>query len=83
MLLNTTKPYSGEAKDLAAHLGESYGVRVLPVNCQQLKKEDITLILGEVLNEFPIAEIDLYMPQWAELLPPGHWLKEKLLELRR
>ena len=83
MLLNTTKPYSGEAKDLAAHLGESYGVRVLPVNCQQLKKEDITLILGEVLNEFPIAEIDLYMPQWAELLPPGHWLKEKLLELAK
>ncbi len=79
MILNTVKPYSDEAKALAARLSEEYEVQVLPVSCEQLKKDDITRILGEVLNEFPVSELDFYMPKWAELLPPTHWLKEKLL----
>ena len=83
MLLNTMMPYSEEAKKLAAELSAEYGVQVLPVNCEQLKKEDITRILEEVLNEFPVSELDFYMPKWAEILPAAHWLKEKMLELVR
>ncbi len=79
MLLNTMMPYSDEAKGLAEKLSEEYQVQVLPVNCEQLKKDDITRILEEVLNEFPISELDFYMPKWAEILPATHWLKEKIL----
>ncbi|QNM05852.1 stage IV sporulation protein A [Qiania dongpingensis] len=79
MLLNTMMPYSDEAKGLAAKLSEEYQVQVLPVNCEQLKKDDITRILEEVLNEFPVSELDFYMPKWAEILPATHWLKERIL----
>ncbi len=81
MLLNTTKPYSDEAKELAASLEGEYGVQVLPVNCEQLRKEDISRILGEVLDEFPVSELDFYMPKWAEILPSSHWLKERILDI--
>ncbi len=81
MLLNTNRPYSDEAKELAATLSGEYGVQVLPVNCEQLKKDDITRILGEVLNEFPVTELDFYMPKWAEILPADHWLKEQIVSI--
>lgn len=41
ILLNSVKPYSEETARLAKELEETYGVSVLPVNCEQLKKEDI------------------------------------------
>ena len=52
---------------------------VLPVNCEQLKKEDISVILDSVLREFPISEFDLFIPKWAEMLPMSHPVKEALL----
>ncbi len=64
MLLNSTRPYSDETRELAGQMEEKYGVQVLPVNCEQLKKEDIRSILGEVLYEFPVTERDFAIPKW-------------------
>ena len=56
VLLNSTKPYSDETKELAQQMQEKYQVAVLPVNCEQLKKEDIHRILENVLYEYRKAE---------------------------
>ena len=69
ILLNCERPYSEETIRLAGEMEEKYGVSVMPVNCEQLKKEDITRILEKVLKEFPVTEIDFYIPKWLELLP--------------
>ena len=79
VLLNSAKPYSKETGQLAEELTQKYGVTVLPVNCDQLKKEDITAILENVLLEFPVTELDFYTPQWMEMLPEDHWLKAELI----
>ena len=79
VLLNSVKPYSKETGQLAEELTQKYGVTVLPVNCDQLKKEDITAILENVLLEFPVTELDFYTPQWMEMLPEDHWLKAELI----
>lgn len=79
ILLNSTRPYSAEAGELAGQLSEKYHNAVLPVNCEQLKKEDIAAILDSVLREFPITEFDMFMPKWAEMLPLTHPVKEALL----
>ena len=75
ILLNSVKPYSEETARLAKELEETYGVSVLPVNCEQLKKEDIFHILECVLKEFPVTEMDFHIPKWLEILPASHWLK--------
>ena len=80
ILLNTVKPYSSETTELSASLTEKYGVKVLPVNCDQLKKEDISNILKNVLLEFPVTQIDFYTPQWMEMIPKDHWLKQELMD---
>jgi stage IV sporulation protein A len=58
---------------------QNYGVSVLPVNCEQLKREDITRILAQVLKEFPVTEVDFEIPKWLEILPSSHWLKEQVI----
>lgn len=80
VLLNTNKPYSESTIRLADEIGEKYNVTVIPVNCEQLKKDDINRIMINILSVFPISEIDFYMPKWAEMLPEDHWLKVDLID---
>lgn len=78
ILLNAEKPYSDTVRGLAAQLEEKYGVAVLPVNCEQLKKEDVTRILEQILYEFPLVRLEFYVPRWVEMLPPDHKIKQDL-----
>lgn len=80
VLLNTNKPYSNDTLRLVEDISDKYNVTVLPVNCEQLKKEDINNIMENVLSVFPITEIDFYLPKWAEMLQEDHWLKINLIE---
>ena len=79
VLLNSQKPYSEDTRTLAEEIGEKYGVTVMPVNCEQLKKEDILKILENVLYEFPISAIEFYMPKWVEMLPDDNCMKADIL----
>lgn len=80
VLLNTKKPYTEEAKAMQEELQVKYGVSVLPVNCEQLRTEDIHNIMRQVLFEFPIAEVEFYIPKWVEMLSRDHRIKADLLQ---
>lgn len=79
VLLNTNKPYSNDTMRIADEIAQRFDVTVIPINCEQLKKEDIHSIMENILSVFPISELNFFMPKWAEILPPDHWLKEDLL----
>ena len=80
VLLNSARPYSDETARLAKEMSSNYGVSVLPVNCEQLKKEDIYHILEKVLKEFPVTQLDFHIPKWLEILPATHWLKAQVIQ---
>lgn len=79
VILNSVKPQSRETQDLAEELTNQYGVKVLPVNCDQLKANDILEILKNILLEFPISQINFYIPKWAETLSASHPIKQAAL----
>lgn len=79
VLLNSAKPYSDETIRLADDIAAKYEVSVMPVNCEQLKREDINQILENVLYEFPLTMIEFYMPKWVEMLPANHDMKVDLI----
>ena len=79
VILNTAKPYGEEAARQAREIENQYGVSVMPVNCEQLKKEDIHQILENILYEFPLTMIEFYMPKWVEMLPANHKMKVDLI----
>lgn len=76
VLFNTPKPYMAESLQTAEELEKKYHVPVLPVNCEQLKKEDIQKILQSVLYEFPVSSLEFYFPKWIEMLDASHKVKE-------
>lgn len=80
IILNTQKPYSAEAKELAESLSKKHDVITIPVNCEQLRKEDVYSILENVLMEFPVSEISFNIPKWLEILPTEHWLKAAAID---
>ena len=79
VLVNSKKPYAKEAQEAVEELEAEYGVRAVPVNCEQLKEEDIYRIMESVLFEFPISEIQFFIPKWVEMLPRDHRIKQDLL----
>lgn len=79
ILLNTTKPYGDSVRKQAEEMYRKYQIPVLPVNCEQLKKEDITMILEQVLLEFPLIEVEYHMPRWVEMLPITHPVKQEII----
>jgi len=83
VLLNSSRPYSEETRNLARELETKYGVCVMPVNCEQLKTGDIYQILKQVLFEFPVTEVDFQIPKWLEILPASHWLKQQAVKAAR
>ncbi|MDE7044481.1 MAG: stage IV sporulation protein A, partial [Acetatifactor sp.] len=80
VLVNSQKPYSEDAKKVAAEIGEKYGVSAVTVNCEQLKKDDINMLLEQVLYEFPISSIQFYMPKWVEMLSKDNRIKLDIID---
>lgn len=80
VLLNSVRPYSEETQNLAEEMEKRYDVTVLPVNCEQLKKEDIFRILERILKEFPVTQLNFFIPKWLEILSSDHWLKAGVIQ---
>lgn len=78
--MNAKKPYREETQRQVKELETKFGVAAMAVNCDQLRKEDILHMLEKVLYEFPLQQMEFYIPKWVELLADDHPLKAELLQ---
>lgn len=78
VLLNCLEPGSQSVKELAGEMEARYGVKVMPVNCLAMEEETIQDILQELLYEFPVQELDFFLPGWVMALPGDHDVKAGL-----
>ncbi len=76
VLLNCQDPKCKESVSKAKLLSEKYSAPVIPVNCLEMDEDKIKEILGEVLLQFPVREVDIKMPRWINSLDKEHWLKK-------
>lgn len=81
MLLNSRKPASQDTVSLAEELEDKYGVSVLPVNCDQLRKADVDNIFQQLLLDFPVTAVNFDIPKWVEAMDNGCKLKEYLIKV--
>ncbi len=81
VILNSARPDSPEAVDLAMKLEEKYGAPVALVNCLELNGDDISHILEMVLMEFPVREVSVKMPVWTSVLDGEHRLIKGITEV--
>ena len=83
VLLNTRDPASPEAAATVEEIQEAYGVRCLPVNCQELGEVDTAELIRDLLYEFPLQELDLFLPAWVDALPVDHPIRSGLYQALR
>ena len=79
VLVNGRRPYSEEAKGIAAKLANEYQVATMTVNCEQLRRDDVLKILEQILYEFPVSAMEYYFPRWVDLLPATNPMKADLI----
>ena len=80
VLVNSQKPYGQEAKQIVQELKNRHDVAVMAVNCEQLREEDIHHIMESVLFEFPVSEVQFYIPKWVEMLSRDHKIKMEIIK---
>lgn len=80
VILNSTHPMLPETERLSEKLTETYEVPVLPISVENMTERDIYNILREALYEFPVAEVNINMPEWIGCLSKEHWLKKIYVE---
>ena len=78
VLLNSAYPNSERAKAIQADISQRHDVTCVAVNCLELDREQINAILKNVLYEFPMKELDLFLPPWVDALPQEHPIKAAL-----
>ncbi len=78
VLLNSAYPEAPRAQAIRADLMARHDVTCLAVNCLELDEPDMVDIIKGVLYEFPIKELDLFLPPWVDALPYDHPIKAEL-----
>lgn len=83
VLLNSAFPASPAAQALREELAEKYDVTCLAVNCMELGEKELTELIGRVLYEFPLKQLELFLPSWVDALSPEHPIKSALYQTVR
>ena len=83
VLLNAVDPESERVQAMARDIASRYGVTCLPVNCLLLDDAAVSRILRAILYEFPLCELDLFIPPWVEALAADHPIKSGLYQAIR
>lgn len=78
VLLNSAQPYSERAQTIQADIAERYQVTCLAVNCLTLDEDSVSEIIRGVLHEFPMKQVNLFLPPWVNVLPFDHPIKSSL-----
>ena len=78
VVLNSAEPNAESAKALCRSIREKYGTGCVCVNCLELSENDIGEILKSALCEFPLSELDVFLPSWVDALPIEHPLRTSL-----
>ncbi|MDP4109630.1 MAG: stage IV sporulation protein A, partial [Bacillota bacterium] len=78
VILNTANPHSEVAQNIRKQIESTYGVTCLTVDCMRMTKDEINMILRQVLYEFPVSEFGISLPKWVGALPPSHPLKNAI-----
>ena len=83
VVLNSAQPASDRAQAIRADIAQRYDVTCIAVNCLELGGEEICQLLKSVLYEFPLKELDLFLPPWVDALPADHPIKAGLYDAIR
>ncbi len=78
VIVNSAQPESETAMALVEQIGAQYDVTCMALNCQELDSKDIHAVMEAILFQFPLQELSIWLPAWAEALPEDCELVQSL-----
>lgn len=78
ILLNTKDPKDKNAIDLANEIENKWGTTCLCINAINLTKEDCNNVLSKALEEFPIADLEISLPDYIDVIGDDIKLKANI-----
>ena len=78
VVLNSAYPNSERARAIQADISSRYDVTCVAANCLELGEREVLDLIKGVLYEFPLKELDLFLPPWVDALPYDHPIKSGL-----
>jgi stage IV sporulation protein A len=75
ILVNSVHPFDQETSELCEQLEAKHDVAVIPVDCFNLKADDIGVVVERALLEFPVRTMNVNLPDWIDELDTKHWLR--------
>lgn len=78
VIVNSKDPSGAKALDVKTKLENEFNVPVLALSLEALTVDDVALILKDALYEFPVANINVSLPNWVAALEEKHWLKASI-----
>lgn len=80
IVLNTKDPKSEKALKLKEQLEDKYGVNVICLSALNMTKEDVENIILKALEEFPIKDLEIMLPDYINALGDDIELKSEIME---
>lgn len=80
IVLNTKNPSDQNTQKLAKELEEKYQVSVICLSALSMSKEDCDTVLQKALSEFPIADLEISMPDYIQAIGSDMPIKAQILE---
>jgi stage IV sporulation protein A len=81
IVLNSAHVNDPKTLALKVELESKYDVPVQIMDVLNMREDDIATVFQVVLKEFPVAEINIDIPEWIEKLDAKHWLKINFFNL--
>ncbi|MBL4934964.1 stage IV sporulation protein A [Clostridium sp. YIM B02515] len=81
VILNSAHVNDPKTIALKRELEDKYDVPVQVMDVLNMNENDIANVFQTVLKEFPVAEINIDIPEWIEKLETKHWLKTNFFNL--
>ncbi|MCD8376528.1 MAG: stage IV sporulation protein A [Oscillospiraceae bacterium] len=78
VLLNSASPGSEAARSLREEIAKKYQVTCICADCLELDSGAVEDIIRGVLYEFPVQQVDVFLPAWVDALPFEHPIKSRL-----
>ncbi len=80
VIVNSRSPQGEAAFNTKKELKALYDVDAAVADCQALSSDDIAELLRELLYNFPMQELRIFLPRWMDALEPEHPVKAALYE---
>ncbi len=80
VIVNSQNPAGEKARAIRDMLRERFGVDAMTADCQSMDLMQIGDLLRQLLYNFPLQEVKVYLPRWMDALEQDHPVKVALYE---